>query len=70
MILVDQNESVSSHSIQIHEAPLSVPRDFASSNDSDVSGDYQETDETASICLHTHFGEFPFEKVEVKHKVY
>ena len=69
VISVDHKESVSSRSIQIHEVPLSVPRDFVSSGDSDVSGDYQETDETARICLHTHFGEFTFDWVEVKHKV-
>lgn len=69
-IAVDQTQSVSSRSIQIHEVTLQVPRDFVSSTDSDVSGDYQETEETAYICLHTHFGNFSFENVKVKHKVY
>lgn len=68
-ITVDQRQSVSSRSIQIHEVPLQVPRDFENSTDSDISGDYQETEETAYICLYTHFGEFSFKNVEVKHKV-
>ena len=68
-ISVEAKQSVSSRSIQIHEVTLPVPRDFVSSNDSAVSKDYQETEETANICLYTHFGEFHFENVEVKHKV-
>ena len=66
-IIVDEKQSVSSRSIQVHEVALSAPRDFDSSTESRV--DYQETEETADISLHTHFGVFPFEKVEVKHKV-
>ena len=69
MFMVDQKESVSSRSIQIQEVRISVPRDFVSSSDSNLSGDYQETEETADVVLHTHFGEFPFENVEVRHKV-
>ena len=68
-IAVEQKESVSSRSIQVHDVALPLPRDFVSSNDSDMRGDYQETDETANICLYTHFGEFHFENVDVKHKV-
>ena len=66
---VDETQSVSSRSIQIHEVPLSAPRDFDSSTESSASEDYQETEDIADISLHTHFGVFTFEKVEVKHKV-
>ena len=65
---VDETQSVSSRSIQIHEVPLSAPRDFDSSTES-TSADYQETEDVADISLHTHFGVFTFEKIEVKHKV-
>ena len=65
-ISVDQQESVSSRSIQKHQVSLDVPRKLANSPD---SNDYQETVETADICLYTHFGEFYFKDVEVKHKV-
>ena len=69
-IVVDEKQSVSSRSIQIHEVALSAPRDFDNSTESSTStADYQETEETADISLHTHFGVFTFEKVEVKHKV-
>lgn len=69
-IIVDEKQSVSSRSIQIHEVALSAPRDFDNSTESSTStADYQETEETADISLHTHFGVFTFEKVEVKHKV-
>ena len=65
-ILIDQKESISSRSIQKHQVSLDIPNDLATSPD---TNDYQETEETANICLFTHFGEFYFTKVEVKHKV-
>ena len=65
-ISVDQKESVSSRSIQKHQVVLDVPRELATPSD---GNDYQETEETAYICLYTHFGEFYFKDVEVKHKV-
>ena len=68
-IMVAQKESVSSRSIQIQGVPISVPRGFSSSTDSTVSNDCQESEETARIHLFTHFGEFTFENVEVRHKV-
>ena len=68
-IAVSQKNSVSSRAIKLNEVQVSVPKDFVNSSGSDVSGDYQETEETANVSLHTHFGEFSFEHVEVKHKV-
>ena len=68
-IIIDQKDSLSSRSIQIQKLPLSVTRDFACSTDSSTSNEYHESDETANLCLVTHFGEFSFENVTVKHKV-
>ncbi len=65
-ILVDQKKSVSSRSIQKHQVLLAIPRDFATLSDGD---DYQEVEETANICLFTHFGQYHFPSVQVKHKV-
>ena len=69
-VKIDQKDSVSSRSIQIQKVPLSVPREFVSSTDSSTSNnEYQESEETANLHLVTHFGEFSFENVIVKHKV-
>ena len=65
-ILIDQREIVSSRSIQKHQVSLAIPSDVATSSD---ANNYQEIKETASICLFTHFGEFYFSNVEVRHKV-
>lgn len=65
-ILVDQKESVSSRSIQIHQVSLSLPEGLVSTSE---GSDYKEMDETADIYLFTHFGEFHFSGVKVKHKV-
>ncbi len=67
---VAQKESVSNRSIQIHKVSLPSPRDLGGSTDSTVSNDYQESKETACVRLITHFGEFSFENVEVRHKVF
>ena len=45
-------------------------RDFATSTDSSTSNEYHEYDETANLQLVTHFGEYAFENVTVKHKVW
>ena len=66
---VAQKESVSNRAIQIHKVSLPAPRDFGGSTDSTAGNDYQESKETASVMLVTHFGEFSFKDVEVKHKV-
>lgn len=68
--MMDQRECVSSRSIQIQEVSLPIPRDFMSSAESNASSNCQETDETATVHLCTHFGDFRFENVEVKHKVH
>ena len=68
-IKVTQKESISSRSIQVQEVPLSVPRGFVSATDDNTSNDCQECEETASVRLFTHFGEFSFKHVEVRHKV-
>ena len=65
-ILVDQKESVSSRSIQKHRVSLAIPEGLAVSSE---AYDYQEIEETAKICLATHFGDFDFHNVEVRHKV-
>lgn len=65
-ILVDQKESISSRSIQKHQVPLSLPEELVTASD---GNDYQEVEETANICLFTHFGEYHFNNVQVKHKV-
>ena len=67
--VVSQKE-VSSCSIQMHKVPLSLPTDFVDSSDSSENSDCQEFKETACVRLFTHFGEFVFEDVEVRHKVY
>ena len=66
-ILIDQKESISSRSIQKHQVSLDIPNDLATSPD---TNDYQEIEETANICLFTHFDEFEFSNVEVRHKVW
>ena len=65
-ILVDQKESISSRSIQKHQVSLAVPEELMALSD---GNDYQEIEETANICLFTHFGEYSFPNVQVKHKV-
>ena len=65
-ILIDQKESISSRSIQKHQVLLAVPEEFVALSD---GNDYQEIEETANICLFTHFGEYSFPNVQVKHKV-
>ena len=65
-ILVDQKESVSSRSIQKHQVSLTLPEESATSSD---VNDYQEIEEMANVCLFTHFGEFYFSSVKVRHKV-
>lgn len=70
LLTVAQNDSVSSRSIQMHEVPVSMPQELESSTDNSlVNSDYQESEETSNIHLFTHFGEFCFENVQVKHKV-
>ena len=64
-ILVDQ-KSVSSRSIQKRKVSLTLPEESATLSD---VNDYREIEETANVCLFTHFGEFYFPNVEVKHKV-
>ena len=66
---VAQKESVSNRAIQIHKVMLPSPKDFEGSTDSTVSSDYQESRETAGVTLMTHFGQFDFKDVEVRHKV-
>ena len=68
-VAVAQKESVSNRAIQIHKVTLPAPRDFETSTDSTVSNDYQESEETAGVTLVTHFGEFSFKDVRVRHKV-
>ena len=70
LLTVAQKESVSSRSIQLQEVPISMPTELSSSTDSNlVNSDYKESEERATICLFTHFGEVSCDNVEVKHKV-
>ena len=68
-VAVAQKESVSNRAIQIQKVMLPSPKDFEGSTDSTVSNDYQESREIAGVTLMTHFGQFHFKDVEVRHKV-
>ena len=69
-IMVAQKESVSSRCIQIQKISLSLPSDFTVSSDNSANNDYQECEETASVHLFTHYGDFLSKEVKVKHKVH
>lgn len=69
-VVIDQTDSVSSRSVQVQNVPLLVTRDLERSTDSSsTQREYQESDEMATLHLHTHFGKHSFKNVKVKHKV-
>lgn len=67
---VNQQELVSSQSIQLQEKEINLPAEFEKFCSQSTHGDYKELVERAYISLQTHYGSFHSDKkVKVKHKV-
>ena len=69
--MVSQEKSISRGYIVIQKKSLPLlPSKFAGSSDHGASNVYQECEDTANVHLFTHFGDFTFGDVKVRHKVY
>ena len=66
---IDDQKSVTSESIQLQNQHITLPPELCSSYSKDDDTEYQELCGSASIILQTHFGDFIFPDVPVKHKV-
>lgn len=69
--MVSQEKSISRGYIVIQKKSLPLfPSKFAGSSDNGARNIYQECEEMANVHLFTHFGDFTFGDVKVRHKVY
>jgi hypothetical protein len=65
-IAVPQDTAISRQYIVIQKESLPLPSEFSESSDNGTSNAYEET---AHVHLFTHFGDFEFRDVKVRHKV-